>query len=183
MKRRSLAGLAAAVAVALAGWVPASGKGSRSGVYSETQANEGAQVYAMQCAMCHGTRLEGTVETPGLVGKFVANWAGRPLGDLFDYLARAMPQGSPGKLSPQDNARLVAFILAPMALRPALSPFPPMPPRCDELASILPVRKAAHHSIRFIPQRNIRERWRGSRSAKREMSVPGRHHQFRFDRE
>ena len=124
MKRRSLAGLAAAVAVALAGWVPASGKGSRSGVYSETQANEGAQVYAMQCAMCHGTRLEGTVETPGLVGKFVANWAGRPLGDLFDYLARAMPQGSPGKLSPQDNARLVAFILSANGAPPGPLPLP-----------------------------------------------------------
>ena len=65
----------------------------------------------MQCAMCHGARLEGTVETPALVGKFVANWANRPLGDLFDYLGRAMPQSSPGKLTPQDNARLVAFIL------------------------------------------------------------------------
>ena len=109
MKGRSLAGLAAVVA--LAGGVPALGQGSRSGVYSSAQADEGARVYAVQCAMCHGTRLEGTVETPGLVGKFVANWAGRPVGDLFDYLARAMPQGSPGRLAPQDNARLVAFIL------------------------------------------------------------------------
>ena len=122
MKGRSLAGLAAAVA--LAGWVPASGKGSRSGVYSAAQADEGAHVYAMQCAMCHGTRLEGTVETPGLVGKFVANWADRPLGDLFDYLARAMPQGSPGKLSPQDNARLVAFILRANGAPPGPLPLP-----------------------------------------------------------
>ena len=111
MRRGTQAGLATMVALALAGGVPALGKGSRSGVYSSSQADEGAQVYAVQCAMCHGTRLEGTVETPGLVGKFVANWAGRPLGDLFDYLARAMPQGSPGRLSAEDNARLVAFIL------------------------------------------------------------------------
>ena len=109
MKARALVGLAAGVA--LAGGGPALGEGSQSGVYSAAQADEGAQVYAMHCAMCHGARLEGTVETPGLVGKFVADWAGRPLGDLFDYLARAMPQGSPGTLTPQDNARLVAFIL------------------------------------------------------------------------
>lgn len=109
MKGRALAGLAAMVA--LAAGAPALSKGSQSGVYTAAQADEGARVYATQCAMCHGTRLEGTVETPGLVGKFVANWAGRPLGDLFDYIARAMPQGSPGRLTPQDNARLVAFIL------------------------------------------------------------------------
>jgi S-disulfanyl-L-cysteine oxidoreductase SoxD len=100
-----------AVALALAAGVPAWGKGSRSGVYSAAQADEGARVYAVQCAMCHGTRLEGTVETPGLVGKFVTRWAGRPVADLFDYVSRAMPQSSPGRLSPQDNARLVAFIL------------------------------------------------------------------------
>ena len=109
MKRRALAGLALTLTLAAGG--PALGKGSRSGVFSAEQADEGARVYAMQCAMCHGARLEGTVETPALVGKFVANWAGRPLGDLFDYLGRAMPQGSPGRLTPQDNARLVAFIL------------------------------------------------------------------------
>lgn len=111
MKARAVAGLAAMGALALAAGGPALGKGSQSGVYSAAQADEGARVYAVQCAMCHGARLEGTVETPELVGKFVANWAGRPLDDLFDYLARAMPQSSPGKLTPEDNARLVAFIL------------------------------------------------------------------------
>ncbi len=111
MRARVLASLATGLALALTIGAPALGKGSRSGVYSTAQADEGAQVYARQCAMCHGARLEGTVETPGLVGKFVANWAGRPLADLFDYLARAMPQSSPGSLNPQDNARLVAFIL------------------------------------------------------------------------
>ena len=108
MKRRAVAGLAALAM--LAAGVPAMSKGTRSGVYTAAQADEGARVYATQCAMCHGARLEGTVETPGLVGKFVANWANRPLGDLFEYLAHAMPQGSPGTLAPQDNARLAAFI-------------------------------------------------------------------------
>lgn len=122
MTRRLLAGLVAAGALALATGVSAWGKGSRSGVYSAAQASEGARVYAVQCAMCHGARLEGTVETPGLVGKFVARWADRPVADLFGYVSRAMPQGSPGRLSPADNARLVAFILqangAPAGDRP-----------------------------------------------------------------
>lgn len=85
--------------------------GTRTGVYAEAQAAEGARVYAVRCAMCHGANLAGTVETPGLTGKFMANWGGRPVGDLFDYLARAMPQSAPGSLGAEDNARLVAFLL------------------------------------------------------------------------
>jgi len=111
VRRRALASLATAGVLALVAGGPALGKGSQSGVYSAAQADEGARVYAVQCAMCHGARLEGTVETPGLVGRFVANWGGRPIADLFDYVSRAMPQGAPGRLSAQDNARLVAFIL------------------------------------------------------------------------
>jgi len=122
MRGRALATLAATVA--LAAGAPALSRGSRSGVYTAEQADEGARVYAVQCAMCHGARLEGTVETPGLVGKFVANWGDRPLGDLFDYLARAMPQGSPGSLAPQDNARLVAFILRANGAPAGDSPLP-----------------------------------------------------------
>ncbi len=103
--------IGAAILLALAGGGQAAARGTLDGVYTAAQAAEGAAVYARQCAMCHGARLEGTVETPGLTGKFVANWAGRPVGDLFDYLARAMPQMAPGTLQPADNARLVAFIL------------------------------------------------------------------------
>jgi cytochrome c len=101
----------AAVVLVLASGGQAAGRGTLDGVYTGSQAAEGAAVYARQCAMCHGAMLEGTVETPALTGKFVANWAGRPVGDLFDYLARAMPQMAPGTLQPEDNVRLVAFIL------------------------------------------------------------------------
>ena len=111
MNVRVLSAVAATGILALTAGGPAAGKGTRSGVYSAEQADEGARVYAVQCAMGPGARLDGTVETPGLTGKFVANWAGRPLADLFDYLARAMPQSSPGTLAPEDNARLLAFIL------------------------------------------------------------------------
>lgn len=111
MRAPALAGLVALALLALGPGIPASGKGSRAGVYSAAQADEGARVYAAHCAMCHGARLEGTVETPELVGRFVARWADRPLADLFDYVSRAMPQSAPGRLGPEDNARLVAFIL------------------------------------------------------------------------
>ncbi|MCL6251579.1 cytochrome c [Altererythrobacter sp. KTW20L] len=124
MNRRALA-IALAGGLAMLAASPATGRGTQSGVYTTGQADEGARIYAARCAMCHGAQLEGTVETPGLVGKFVANWAGRPLGNLFAYLGRAMPQNAPGTLSPEDTTALVAFILrangAPAGSRP-LSP-------------------------------------------------------------
>lgn len=79
--------------------------------YTEAQAEQGAAIYGERCAMCHGAMLEGTYETPALTGKFVANWAGRPVGDLYDYLGRAMPQFAPGSLSGEDNARVLAYLL------------------------------------------------------------------------
>lgn len=124
MNRRALAiALAGGLAMMMAS--PAISRGTQSGVYTSGQADQGARIYAARCAMCHGARLEGTVETPGLVGKFVANWGGRPLGNLFAYLGRVMPQNAPGTLSAEDNAALIAFILrangAPAGNRP-LSP-------------------------------------------------------------
>ena len=109
--RSVLAIAALAACVPLVAAVAPPSPGSRMGVYSAAQAQQGSQIYAERCAMCHGARLEGTVEVPGLTGKFVANWGGRPLGDLYDYLARAMPQSAPGTLQPQENARLIAFLL------------------------------------------------------------------------
>lgn len=102
--------LAAGVAFA-AGAVALSAEPSAGGFYSEEQATQGAQVYQQRCAMCHGRSLEGTFEVPALTGKFVANWAGRPLGDLYGYLGRAMPQFAPGTLTADDNARILAFVL------------------------------------------------------------------------
>lgn len=97
---------------------------TRKGVYTEGQAEAGAQLYAERCAMCHGKMLEGTFETPGLQGKFIANWSKAPLSNLYDYLGRAMPQFSPGSLTPDENAKLVAFLLRANALPAGTAPLP-----------------------------------------------------------
>jgi len=138
--RRTGRHAAALVAVSAFGLVAAAApvrSGTASGEYIAQQAEEGARIYAVRCAMCHGARLEGTVETPGLTGKFVANWGGRPLSHLYDYMSAAMPQPAPGSLTPQDNARLMAFILrqngAPAGKRP------------------LPADSASLRKIRFDP--------------------------------
>lgn len=96
--------------------------GTGAGRYTAEQAAGGARLYASNCAMCHGARLEGRGEIPALTGRFVAHWAGRPVGDLFAYVSQAMPQHAPGSLAPEQNAQLVSLILqangAPAGSRP-----------------------------------------------------------------
>lgn len=89
----------------------AQGRGTGSGRYTVEQADAGQGLYAIHCAMCHGPQLAGTVEVPPLVGRFVAHWADRPLGDLFAYVSSAMPQHAPGSLSPEQNAQILAYLL------------------------------------------------------------------------
>lgn len=87
------------------------GTSTAHGVYTEAQAAEGAALYQGACAMCHGESLSGTYEIPPLTGRFLRNWSNGSVGTLFDYVSRAMPQMAPGSLSPEDNARIVAYLL------------------------------------------------------------------------
>jgi mono/diheme cytochrome c family protein len=109
--------IALAVIVAVVAMMPNSassapaGSTTAQGAYSEAQATAGASLYATHCAMCHGQRLEGTYEIPPLKDRFLGNWAHAPLGRLFDYVSRAMPQFAPGSLTPDQNAAIVAFLL------------------------------------------------------------------------
>jgi cytochrome c len=82
------------------------------GVYTEDQAKRGEGVYAKECASCHGSELTGGESAPALAGdSFFANWNGLTLGDLFERIRVSMPQNSPGSLSRQQNADILAFIL------------------------------------------------------------------------
>jgi len=62
-----------------------------------------------------GDRRPSATDTwiaPPLAGaSFVARWSSKPLSELFDYMRTAMPLNSPGGLSSQQNADLLAFIL------------------------------------------------------------------------
>lgn len=103
-------GLAMLALGSAAGFAQSRG-GTGTGRYTLEQADAGSSIYAIQCAMCHGRRFEGVGEVPALTGRFVANWAGRPVSDLFRYIAQAMPQHAPGSLTPDQTAKLVALIL------------------------------------------------------------------------
>jgi cytochrome c len=83
------------------------------GVYTEEQAKRGEPVYRKECAACHGEQLNGGESAPPLAGgAFLSNWNGLTLGDLFDRVRKTMPQTSPGRLSRQQDADILAFMLS-----------------------------------------------------------------------
>lgn len=95
---------------------PSSANGeSRSvwdGVYTGEQAERGHSVYHSLCETCHGEALTGADEVPPLAGgQFLANWNGLTMGDLFERIRKTMPANDPGKLTAQQNADVLAYLL------------------------------------------------------------------------
>ena len=83
------------------------------GVYTDEQAKRGAPLYSQECAACHGSELTGGEMAPGLIGgDFNSDWNGLTLGDLFERMRISMPQSAPGKLSRQENAYILAYMLS-----------------------------------------------------------------------
>jgi mono/diheme cytochrome c family protein len=84
-----------------------------NGVYSAAQAKRGEEKYGLSCVKCHGPDLMGADSAPPLTGgEFNAGWNDLSVGDLFERLRLTMPADNPGSLSRQDNADVVAFLLA-----------------------------------------------------------------------
>lgn len=79
-------------------------------------AAEGAEIYAAQCASCHGeTGTEGPVMPPVWPNELWPKSVGKhwPYATtLFDYVRRAMPLDAPKSLSDDEAYALAAFILA-----------------------------------------------------------------------
>jgi mono/diheme cytochrome c family protein len=83
-----------------------------SGVFSEFQARRGEKVASISCGGCHGPDLDGGDSGPRLVGgSFLSNWADKSIWDLFDWISKSMPADSPGSLSRENTANLIAYIL------------------------------------------------------------------------
>ena len=82
------------------------------GVYTEEQAMRGGAVYGQECSSCHGENLMGMDEATPLAGdRFMSNWDGLTVGDLFERVRMSMPQGDPGKLDRQQTADVLAYVL------------------------------------------------------------------------
>jgi mono/diheme cytochrome c family protein len=87
-----------------------------TGVYAESQAVEGETTYASMCARCHASDLSGgqvaAAYAPPLGGeRFLGSWESKNVGRLFRTIRETMPRGSPGSLSDENAAQLVAYIL------------------------------------------------------------------------
>jgi len=91
--------------------VPAPNRSVLDGVYTEEQNRRGQAIYANSCASCHSASLAGADVVPALVGAdFLGKWTGATAGELFERIRTTMPQASPGSLSPQEYADIVAHI-------------------------------------------------------------------------
>ena len=83
------------------------------GVYTEEQATRGEEVYRKECASCHGeTLVGGGGAAPLTGGAFLSNWNGLSVGDLFERIRKTMPQGALGKLTKQQDADVLAYLLS-----------------------------------------------------------------------
>jgi cytochrome c len=89
------------------------------GVYTRAQAERGLSVYVDHCLTCHGEDLEtargGTeygIPSPPLAGRrFLLQWDGKGVDELFGLIQTTMPKNSPLRLKPQQYADVVAFLL------------------------------------------------------------------------
>jgi mono/diheme cytochrome c family protein len=82
-----------------------------SGIFSEAQAFRGEKVADTACIGCHGAGLEGGDSGPRLVGgNFLSAWQGKPVGELFDWTLKTMPENAPGTLKEEDVAAVVAYM-------------------------------------------------------------------------
>jgi cytochrome c len=90
--------------------------------------SHGREVFAQQCAACHGEKGEGgvgdqlaggqgTLGAPKPVRTVGSYWPYAPT--LFDYIRRAMPQNAPQSLSNEDVYAVSAYILNLNGLLPA----------------------------------------------------------------
>jgi mono/diheme cytochrome c family protein len=86
-------------------------KTAKDGVYADAQASRGEGLYGQQCAACHSMDLSGS-GAPALAGtEFLGSWDKMPVADLVEKIVISMPSSSPGSLSRDQAADLVAFIL------------------------------------------------------------------------
>jgi S-disulfanyl-L-cysteine oxidoreductase SoxD len=109
-----------ATAAEIAGWNIDVGHDGSNLPKGSGSVRHGREVFAQQCASCHGDNGEGglgdrlvggqgTIATAKPVRTVGSYWPYAPT--LFDYIRRAMPQNAPQSLSNEDVYAVSAYIL------------------------------------------------------------------------
>ncbi|HTC87326.1 MAG TPA: PQQ-binding-like beta-propeller repeat protein [Bryobacteraceae bacterium] len=154
---------AAAALIALPGYA------QNPPTFTATLATQGQSAYAQNCAGCHGGSLDDGEFAPPLKGTaFTAQWGGKNVSELFEYINTKMPPSNAGALGDTTYSQITAFVLqsnglpldsakipggangrpsAPAASGPGggLSPYAtliPAPPKPDPLEKLTPVTDA-----------------------------------------
>mgnify|MGYP001810165281 CR=1 FL=1 len=79
-------------------------KPTTAGVYTTAQAQRGKDVFAGACQSCHDVNAHAGPA-------FRANWTGRTLDVLLEFLRSSMPKNDPGTLSDAEYVDVIAFLL------------------------------------------------------------------------
>jgi alcohol dehydrogenase (cytochrome c) len=102
--------------------------GPSSPTFVKGQADAGKTIYDLQCNACHGTNLDNGEFGPPLSGEeFLQKWGNRRVDEVFDLIARTMPQSAPGSLTSDQVANLLAYILQKNAVFVGDRPLPSDP--------------------------------------------------------
>jgi mono/diheme cytochrome c family protein len=87
------------------------------GVFTASQADRGEQVARANCFSCHGQREWATPT-------MIPIWSGRPIRDFYENLRATMPYDSPGRLTRQEYADVLSYILELNGAPPGDTPLP-----------------------------------------------------------
>src|SRR5579862_213677 len=87
-------------------------QGSSAAVFTAAQAQSGFDIYAQNCAGCHGADFEGSGDAPALAGgTFMLKWRTRMVSELFGEILQNMPPTNPGSLGEPAALSATAYIL------------------------------------------------------------------------
>ena len=96
---------------------PAAPRTTLSGIYTQAQADKGEEIYYGTCVACHPKGYYTG-------DSFKANWGGRPLTDLYDWIKTKMPKSEPGTLTPNQSVQVMAYILQQNKMPAGKTPMP-----------------------------------------------------------
>ncbi|HEU4740204.1 MAG TPA: PQQ-binding-like beta-propeller repeat protein [Meiothermus sp.] len=90
--------------------------------FTATQASQGQQIFQAQCAMCHGTQLQGQSGPPLKGDQFLNKWQKNSLEDFYYIMSTTMPLTAPGSLSQDQYLAILAHVLSANGFKPGDKP-------------------------------------------------------------